>query len=113
MVWVTNATGGKVWKNTSQLLQNITNSTSPLGAANHLIGQTLPWFWPFFPFFLYMYLMILYQDSPSRGKILGIATLVFVISIFMFFGGYLLDSIINFIIFSLAVFFAPQLKKLI
>lgn len=100
------------WENSSQIFQNVTNSVSPIGAISNTINTGLPWFWPAFPFILYLYLFIIYSDSPSGGKLYMIAALVFVISIFMAFGGLILDALINLVIFIIAFILSNQFKHL-
>lgn len=100
------------WENSSQIFYNITNSTSPIAAVQSTINTGLPWFWPLFPFILYLYLFVAFQDSPSGGKLYMIAALVFVISIFMALGGLLIDAVINFGIFAITFFLSGQFKHL-
>ena len=110
-VYVTEPNGLRVWENSTQLFQNITNSSSPIGAIGHVINTGLPFFWPIFPFILYLYLFIIYSDSPSGGKLYMIAGLVFVISVFMAFAGLIPNAIINFAIFAATFFLANQFNK--
>jgi hypothetical protein len=100
-----------VWQNSTQTFANITNSTSPLGAIQHIFGQQLPWFWPLLPFALYIWLFITFSDSPGKGKIYMITGLVFVISVFLALGGYIADAVINFIIFVLAFWLSGLFSK--
>ena len=104
--------GVQVWENSSQMFGNITNSTSPIGAIGNVVNSQLPWFWPLFTFLLYIYLYILYSDSPSGGKLYGIAALVLIISVFLALGGNIADGVINFIIFGVTFFVANQFKHL-
>ena len=82
--------------------ENISNSTSPVGAVSGDIKAALPWFWPVIPFMLYIGMMFWYADSPQRGKLVMISALVLVISFFMVFGGFISDAIFNFFVFAVA-----------
>ena len=75
------------------------------------MNTSLPWFWPLLPFVLYIYMFVVYSDSPSGGKFMMISAIVFVISIFMAFGGYLSDAVINLMIFILAFILSTQFKR--
>lgn len=100
-----------VWQNATQTFVNITNSTSPIGAIQATIGKQLPFFWPLFPFVLYLWLFVIYSDSPGKGKTYMITALVFVISVFLAIGGYITDAVINFIIFALAFWLSGLFAK--
>jgi len=69
MVYETLANGTRIWVNATDIFKNITNSTSPIGAVNQVVNHELPFFWPAFPFVLYLYLMVVYADSPQGGKL--------------------------------------------
>lgn len=101
----------QTWVNSSQIFGNITASTSPIAALNNVINNQLPWFWPAFPFVLYIWMLSLYSDSPTGGKLFMITGIVFVICAFMAIGGYLIDAIINFLIFIVAFVFSGLFKK--
>ena len=75
------------------------------------VNTQLPFFWPLLPFALYLYLFVVYADSPSGGKFMMITGIVFVISVFMAFGGYLQDAVINLMIFILAFVLSTQFHK--
>lgn len=96
----------------STLIHNFSNSTAD--PFNAIIQQTtnaaLPWFWPAFPFILYLYLFILFRDAPGRMKFVFIALLGLVISIFMTAGGLLSDAVINVVIFAIALFASNLFK---
>ena len=89
---------------------NVSNSVSPIAAVTTDINNALPWYWPIIPFIIYILMMVWYDDSPQRGKLYMIAAIVFVISIFMVFGGYLPDAIFNFFVFIIA-FITTRLFK--
>lgn len=100
-----------VWQNSTSTFSNITNSTSPFGVIQHIFGAQLPFFWPALPFMLYLWLFIIFSDSPGKAKIYMIAGLVFVISVFLAAGGYISDAVINFIIFVLAFWLSGLFSK--
>jgi len=111
-MWYTYPNNGvQVWQNASQIFQNITNSTSPVGAINQAVNTAIPWFWPLFPFALYLYLLSVYSDSPSGGKLYMISALVLVVSAFMALGGYLLDGVINVVIFLGSFWLSRMFRK--
>lgn len=110
-IWYTYPNGLQVWKNTTDLLSNVSNSTSPIGVIVSVQQQAFPWFWPLFPFVIYLYLLVQYADSPNGGKLYMIAALAFVISIFLAFGSYISDAVINFTVFAVAFFLSNQFKK--
>lgn len=103
--------GVQTWVNSSQIFQNITNSTAPLTALQGTLNTALPWFWPALPFFLYIWMLSLYSDSPGKAKLLMISGIVFAISAYMAIGGLLIDAIVNFVIFVAALFFSGLFKK--
>lgn len=111
LIWYTYPNGLQIWKNTTQLLSNVSNSTSPIGVIVSVQTQAFPWFWPIFPFVLYLYLLVSFADSPNGGKLYMIAALCFIISVFLAFGSYISDAIINFVIFAAAFFLSNQFKK--
>lgn len=112
MTYVTLPNGTTIWENASQIFVNVTNSTSPVGAAQAAIKTTIPWFWPLFPFVLYIYLIVEFADSPTGGKLYMIALLAFMISAFLALGGYISDAVIQFVIFIGAFYFSKLLKSL-
>lgn len=89
---------------------NISSSHAPLTALVYDYNQALPWFWFIIPLLLYVYLLAIYSDSPSRGKFTMVAALVLIISVFLAAGGYSTDAIINIAVFLAALFLAPIFK---
>jgi hypothetical protein len=88
--------------NTCYLINGTVKNITNIGQIPTSISSALPWFWPIIPFGLYLYLIIIFNESPTKGKFLGIAALVMVISIFMATGQLIQDAVLNIIIFMLA-----------
>lgn len=100
-----------VWQNSTQTFANITSSTNPFAAVQATFAKQLPFFWPILPFVLYLWLFIIFSDSPGKGKTYMITGLVLVISIFLAISGSITDAAINFIIFGASFWLSGLFSK--
>jgi len=91
------------WYNWTQVFTNITNSQSPTGMVINGFNSAFPWLWPLFSILIYVFLLILFQDAPVKGKFISIATIGFVYSVILAAAGYIPDAIINIIIMVIAL----------
>lgn len=96
--------------NWTNCIQNLSNSTNPIGALTTSVGNALPWFWPFLPFLLYILLQVLFSGSNQKGKFGMLTALAFVISFFMAIFGMVGDAAINIAIFLIAFTIGRLLK---
>lgn len=89
----------------STLATNNSNSSSATSSLIHgTIGNPyLPPIALILTVVLYLVLVIAYQSSPGRGKLLAIATIVMVLSLFQSVFGLLANAVISIIIFVLAM----------
>lgn len=93
-----------MWVNWLSTVQNVSNSTSPTSA---IIGSTLnnpnlPPILLILTFSLYLVLMIMFSQSPGRGKFVGICAIVLVISLFESVFGLISTAVLNIIVFVVA-----------
>jgi len=93
------------WVSWLSTLIQPTNSTSSTSALIHstLANPYLPPILLMITVFLYIILVIAYQSSPGRGKLLAISTIVLIISLFESGFGFLGDAIIAIIVFLVAL----------
>lgn len=90
------------WINQTSGLGQITNSSDPISTLIHGVTGAMPWLFPLLLGALYVYLWVLFGDSPSRFKLVGMSALVLVISIVFSAAGFTTDAVFNFIVFGIA-----------
>lgn len=80
----------------------ITNSSDPFSASIATVNSGLPMLFPIFLGALYVFLWMMFRQSPARFKFVCMGLLVFVISFFMAAAGYTQSALLNFIVFALS-----------
>ena len=97
-----NASGGWVpWPNVATA---VTNSSDPFSSTINTVNSGFPLLLPIFLGALYVFLWLMFRQSPSRFKIVVMTVLVFVISIFFAAAGWTPDALLNFVVFVVAYF---------
>lgn len=112
MVWLYNSLNGSYyWQPwTTYITQNINQTSDPVGTGVNAVNQAVPWFFPVFLFFCYLYLLLQFKGSNSRYKWPGITLMVCIIGGVMAWYGYVPDAIAQFIAFGLAALLSTFFK---
>ena len=97
-------TANGVWIAWPNATSAITNSSDPFSASVGSVNQGLPILFPILLGSLYVFLWLMFRQSPSRFKLVCMTLLVFVISVFMAAGGYIGSALLNFVVFVIAYF---------